>query len=48
LGPLELSNPEKHLDGHDIEAGSHEESVRIVTSDLVRLADADLADICAD
>jgi Ala-tRNA(Pro) deacylase len=31
-----------------LEAGSHEESVRIATMDLLRLTDAVVADICAD
>ena len=31
-----------------MEAGSHEESVRISTDDLVRVAEAEVADICAD
>jgi Ala-tRNA(Pro) deacylase len=31
-----------------IEAGSHDESVRVPTADLVRLAAAEIADICQD
>jgi prolyl-tRNA editing enzyme YbaK/EbsC (Cys-tRNA(Pro) deacylase) len=31
-----------------IEAGSHDESVRIKTADLVRLTEAQVADICRD
>ena len=31
-----------------IEAGSHEESVRLQTADLVRIADAEVADLCQD
>jgi Ala-tRNA(Pro) deacylase len=31
-----------------LEAGSHDESVRLATADLVRLAGARVADICAD
>jgi Ala-tRNA(Pro) deacylase len=31
-----------------LEAGSHEESVRIATTDFLRLTDAVVADICAD
>jgi Ala-tRNA(Pro) deacylase len=31
-----------------LEAGSHEESVRIATTDLLRVTDAEVADICAD
>jgi len=38
-----------HLAAHDsivLEAGSHEDSIRIATEDLVRLADAQVAEIC--
>jgi prolyl-tRNA editing enzyme YbaK/EbsC (Cys-tRNA(Pro) deacylase) len=31
-----------------LEAGSHAESVRIAMADLLRLTDAEVADICAD
>jgi Ala-tRNA(Pro) deacylase len=31
-----------------LEAGSHEESVRIPTGDLLRVTEAEVADICAD
>jgi Ala-tRNA(Pro) deacylase len=31
-----------------LEAGSHEESVRISTGDLLRVTEAEVADICAD
>jgi Ala-tRNA(Pro) deacylase len=31
-----------------VEAGSHEESIRIATADLVRVAEAEIADISAD
>ena len=31
-----------------LEAGSHDESVRIATADLVRVAQAEIADICQD
>jgi Ala-tRNA(Pro) deacylase len=31
-----------------VEAGSHDESVRIKTADLVRLTEAEVADICQD
>jgi Ala-tRNA(Pro) deacylase len=31
-----------------IEAGSHDESVRITTADLIRLTEAQVADICRD
>jgi prolyl-tRNA editing enzyme YbaK/EbsC (Cys-tRNA(Pro) deacylase) len=30
-----------------LEAGSHQESVRIATADLLRLTNADVASICA-
>src|SRR5918994_6828442 len=38
-----------HVTDHDsvvLEAGSHDESIRIATADLVRLADAKIAEIC--
>lgn len=31
-----------------IEAGSHDESVRVTTADLIRLTEAQVADICRD
>jgi Ala-tRNA(Pro) deacylase len=31
-----------------VEAGSHEQSVRIALADLLRVADAQVADVCAD
>jgi Ala-tRNA(Pro) deacylase len=31
-----------------VEAGSHDESLRIPTADLVRLTDAEVADLCKD
>jgi Ala-tRNA(Pro) deacylase len=37
--------------GHDsivLEAGSHDDSIRIATDDLVRIADARIADICVE
>jgi Ala-tRNA(Pro) deacylase len=37
--------------GHDsvvLEAGSHDESIRIATADLIRIAAAEVADVCAD
>ena len=37
--------------GHDsivLEAGSHDDSIRIATDDLVRIADARIADICIE
>ncbi len=36
------------LDTIVLEAGSHEESIRLQSADLVRLTDAEVADICAD
>ena len=40
-----------HVADHDsivLEAGSHDDSIRIATEDLVRVADAQVAEICAD
>ena len=40
-----------HVAGHDsivLEAGSHDESIRIATDDLVRVAKARIADICVE
>ena len=31
-----------------LEAGSHDESVRVQTADLIRVAHAEVADICAE
>jgi Ala-tRNA(Pro) deacylase len=31
-----------------VEAGSHDESIRIPTADLVRLTEADVADLCRE
>jgi prolyl-tRNA editing enzyme YbaK/EbsC (Cys-tRNA(Pro) deacylase) len=31
-----------------LEAGSHDDSIRIATADLIRVADAQVAEICAD
>ena len=42
---------DSRLAEHDsviLEAGSHEESVRLATADLLRVSDAEVADICAD
>ncbi len=42
---------DRHLAERDsvvLEAGSHEQSVRISTADLVRVAAAEVAEICAD
>jgi Ala-tRNA(Pro) deacylase len=40
-----------HVTDHDsivLEAGSHDESIRIATEDLIRLADAKIAEICEE
>jgi Ala-tRNA(Pro) deacylase len=40
-----------HVAAHDsvvLEAGSHDDSIRIATQDLIRLAEAEVAEICAD
>jgi Ala-tRNA(Pro) deacylase len=40
---------DRHLSDRELvtlEAGSHDESVRLATSDLMRLTDAQIADIC--
>ena len=40
-----------HVAGHDsivLEAGSHDDSIRIATDDLVRVAKARIADICVE
>ena len=40
-----------HVAGHDsivLEAGSHDESIRMATDDLIRIAGAKIAEICAD
>lgn len=40
-----------HVADHDsivLEAGSHDDSIRIATADLIRVADAQVADICAE
>jgi prolyl-tRNA editing enzyme YbaK/EbsC (Cys-tRNA(Pro) deacylase) len=42
---------DSRLAGRDslvLEAGSHEESVRVPTSDLMRVIEAEVADICVD
>lgn len=42
---------DSRLAGRDsviLEAGSHAESVRLATADLLRLAEAEVADICVD
>jgi Ala-tRNA(Pro) deacylase len=31
-----------------LEAGSHDESIRIATADLIRVSEAEVADVCAD
>ena len=40
-----------HVADHDsvvLEAGSHDDSIRIATADLIKVADARVAEICAD
>ena len=40
-----------HVAEHDsvvLEAASHDDSIRIATQDLIKLADAEVAEICAD
>lgn len=42
---------DSHVADHDsivLEAGSHEDSIRIASEDLIRVADAQVADICVD
>jgi Ala-tRNA(Pro) deacylase len=42
---------DSHVADHDsivLEAGSHDDSIRIATDDLVRIADARIADICVE
>jgi Ala-tRNA(Pro) deacylase len=36
------------LDAVVVEAGTHDESIRIATPDLIRIAGAQIADVCAD
>ena len=49
-GPIgDLAVLDRHLASREwlvLEAGTHEESVRVRTRDLIRLADAQIADIC--
>ena len=40
-----------HVASHDtvvLEAGSHDDSIRIATNDLIRIAEAEVAEICAE
>jgi Ala-tRNA(Pro) deacylase len=40
-----------HVASHDsvvLEAGSHDDSIRIATDDLIRVAEAEVAEICAE
>ena len=46
--PVVIDSRVNERDSVVIEAGSHEESLRIATADLVRVADAEIADISAD
>ena len=42
---------DRHVADHDsivLEAGSHDDSIRIATADLIKVAEAQVADICAD
>jgi Ala-tRNA(Pro) deacylase len=42
---------DSRIAGHDsivLEAGSHEDSIRIATADLIKVADAQVAEICAE
>lgn len=50
-GPIDTVVIDRRLAEADaivFEAGTHDESVRLPTADLIRLADARLADICQD
>ena len=44
--PVVIDSGLAERDSVILEAGSHEESVRLATADLVRVADAEVADIC--
>jgi Ala-tRNA(Pro) deacylase len=46
--PVVIDNRLAERDSLVLEAGSHEESVRIPTGDLLRVAEAEVADICTD
>ena len=46
--PVVIDSRLARRDSVVLEAGSHEESVRIPTGDLVRVAEAEVVDICLD
>jgi Ala-tRNA(Pro) deacylase len=46
--PVVIDSRLAERDSLVLEAGSHEESVRIPTSDLLRVSEAEVADICVD
>jgi prolyl-tRNA editing enzyme YbaK/EbsC (Cys-tRNA(Pro) deacylase) len=46
--PVVIDSRLAERDSLVLEAGSHEESVRVPTSDLLRISEAEVADICVD
>jgi Ala-tRNA(Pro) deacylase len=46
--PVVIDSRLAERDSLVLEAGSHEESVRVPTSDLLRVSEAEVADICVD
>jgi prolyl-tRNA editing enzyme YbaK/EbsC (Cys-tRNA(Pro) deacylase) len=46
--PVVIDSRLAERDSLVLEAGSHEESVRVPTSDLMRVIEAEVADICVD
>ena len=46
--PVVIDSRLAERDSVVLEAGSHEESVRVPTSDLLRVSEAEIADICVD
>ena len=46
--PVVIDSRLAERDSLVLEAGSHEESVRVPTSDLLRVSQAEVADICVD
>lgn len=46
--PVVIDSRLAERDSVILEAGSHEESVRVPTSDLLRVTEAEIADICLD
>jgi Ala-tRNA(Pro) deacylase len=46
--PVVIDSRLAERDSLVLEAGSHEESVRIATGDLLRVSEAEVADICVD